>query len=91
MRKGGQETGARNFGISAPSLTHSVHKNIKNKQIKRFKNIALSMYRNSEASEDVQGSNALSFRGLLVRDIGPRYIQQVLVSSRIGFDFRHLI
>jgi hypothetical protein len=31
MRKGGQETGARNFGISAPSLTHSVHKNIKNK------------------------------------------------------------
>jgi hypothetical protein len=47
------------------------------------------MYRNSEASEDVQGSNALWFRGILVRDIGLRHSQQVVVRRCIGFDFRH--
>jgi hypothetical protein len=30
MRKGGQEIGARNNGISAAPLTHSIRKNIKN-------------------------------------------------------------
>lgn len=51
------------------------------------------MYRNSEASKDVEGSDTLWFLGLLLRYIGFRYSnwELLLVMSRssIGFDFCH--
>lgn len=51
----------------------------------------LLSYRNSEATKDVEGSDAFRLGRLVVRNIGFRHVEMVVVSGRIGFDFGHFV